>query len=110
MADPEHDTRTWFFWLGRIETASFVLLLAIAMPLKYVAGQPAAVGWCGWLHGVLLIIYLNALLSVARVYVARAYAVDLAQVLLAAVLAVLPFGPLVLERRWRRRGVLDVLD
>jgi hypothetical protein len=27
--------------------------------------------------------------------------------LLAAVLAVLPFGPLVLERRWRRRNVLD---
>jgi integral membrane protein len=102
MADPKHDTRSWFFWLGRIETASFVALLAIAMPLKYVADRPAAVGWIGWLHGVLLIVYLVALMSVARVY-----AVRLGQVLLAGVLALLPFGPLVLERHWRRRGVLD---
>lgn len=102
MADPKHDTRSWFFWLGRIETASFVALLAIAMPLKYVAGLPAAVGWVGWLHGVLLIVYLVALSSVARVY-----AVSLARVLFAGVLALLPFGPLVLERLWRRRGVLD---
>jgi hypothetical protein len=45
---------------------------------------------------------LIALLSVARVYAVRLW-----QVLLAGVLAVLPFGPLVLERLWRRRGVLD---
>jgi integral membrane protein len=102
MADPKHHTRSWFFWLGRIETASFVVLLTIAMPLKYVAGLPAAVGWVGWLHGVLLIVYLVALSSVARVYSVR-----LGQVLLAGMLSVLPFGPLVLERRWRRRGVLD---
>jgi integral membrane protein len=102
MADPKHDTRSWFFWLGRIETASFVVLLAIAMPLKYAAGRPAAVGWVGWLHGVLLIVYLVALMSVARVYALR-----LGQVVVAGVLALLPFGPLVLERRWRRRGVLD---
>jgi integral membrane protein len=102
MADPRHDTRGWFYWLGRIETASFVVLLAIAMPLKYLADRPAAVGWVGWIHGVLLIIYLVALMSVARVYALRFW-----QVLLAGGLALLPFGPLVLERRWRRRGVLD---
>jgi integral membrane protein len=102
MADPRHDTRGWFYWLGRSETASFVVLLAIAMPLKYLADRPAAVGWVGWLHGVLLIIYLVALMSVARVYALR-----FRQVVLAGVLALLPFGPLVLEHRWRRRGVLD---
>jgi len=102
MADPKHDTRSWFYWLGRIETASFVVLLGIAMPLKYLAGLPAAVGWAGWIHGVLLIIYLVALSSVARVYALRFW-----QMLLAGVLALLPFGPVVLEAVWRRRGVLD---
>jgi integral membrane protein len=102
MADPKHDTRSWFYWLGRIETASFVVLLGIAMPLKYLAQLPAAVSWVGWIHGVLLIIYLVALLSVARVYALR-----FGQVLLAGVLAMLPFGPVVLERLWRRRGVLE---
>jgi integral membrane protein len=102
MADPKHDTRSWFYWLGRIETASFVALLGIAMPLKYLADQPAAVGWVGWTHGVLLIMYLVALASVARVYALR-----FGQMLLAGVLALLPFGPVILESIWRRRGVLN---
>lgn len=96
----EH-TRTWFYWLGRIETASFVALLGIAMPLKYAAGIPEPVGWVGWTHGVLLIVYLLALLSVARVY-----RVGLLRVAVAGVLALLPFGPVVLEHRWRKTGVL----
>ncbi|HLT37444.1 MAG TPA: DUF3817 domain-containing protein [Enhygromyxa sp.] len=98
MAD---DTRTWFYWLGRIETASFVALLGIAMPLKYGANIPEPVSWIGWTHGVLLIVYLIALLSVARIY-----KVGYGQVLLAWALALLPFGPVVLEHRWRKRGVL----
>lgn len=98
MAD---DTRTWFYWLGRLETASFVTLLGIAMPLKYAAGKPEAVGWVGWTHGVLLIVYVLALLSVARIY-----KVGLGRVFVAGVLAMLPFGPLVLEHRWRKQGVL----
>lgn len=97
----DEDTRTWFYWLGRLETASFVALLGIAMPLKYIAHKPEAVGWVGWTHGVLLIVYLIALLSVARVY-----KVGLIQVFVAGVLALLPFGPVVLEWRWRKQGVL----
>ncbi|PRQ01183.1 DUF3817 domain-containing protein [Enhygromyxa salina] len=97
----DQDTRNWFYWIGRIETASFVALLGVAMPLKYLADQPEAVGWVGWTHGVLLIVYLIALLSVARVY-----RVGLFRVCLAGVLALLPFGPVVLEWLWRRQGVL----
>lgn len=65
----QHDA--WFYWLGRIETASLVVPLAIAMPLKNLVDRPAAVGWTGWLHGLLLIIYLVALMSVARAYALR---------------------------------------
>jgi integral membrane protein len=95
------DTRTWFYWLGRLETASFVALLGIAMPLKYGAGIPEPVSWIGWLHGVLLIVYVLALLSVARVF-----KVGLVQVFVAGVCAMLPFGPVWLEHRWRKLDVL----
>ncbi len=95
------DPREFFYWLGRLETLSFVVLLGIAMPLKYVAGKPEAVGWVGWTHGVLLIVYLLALLSVARVY-----KVGLLRMAVAGVLALLPFGPVVLEWRWRKQAVL----
>jgi integral membrane protein len=92
----------WFFAVGRLETLSFVTLLGIAMPLKYVAKIPEPVGWVGWTHGVLLIVYLIGLLSVARIH-----RVGFGQVVVAGVLALLPFGPLVLEWLWRKRGVLD---
>jgi integral membrane protein len=102
MADSQlADTRTWFYWLGRLETASFVALLGIAMPLKYGANIPEPVSYIGWLHGVLLIVYVIALLSVARVF-----KVGPAQVFVAGVCALLPFGPVLLEHRWRKRGVL----
>lgn len=101
MYDPYKDLRVWFYWLGRLETASFVALLTIAMPLKYLADKPDAVGWVGWIHGVLLVVYLVALSSVARVFGLR-----LSQVLQAIGLALVPFGPVLLERRWRRRDLL----
>jgi integral membrane protein len=54
------------------EGVSYLLLLLVAMPLKYVWGIPSAVKWVGLIHGVL--------------FIALA-----ASVLLAMVLAALPF-------------------
>jgi len=39
------------------EGTSYVLLLLIAMPLKYYWGQDWAVKYTGWAHGVLFIMY-----------------------------------------------------
>eukprot|EP01031_Cornospumella_fuschlensis_P007196 gene7196-8921_t len=39
-----------------MEGVSFLLLLGIAMPLKYFAGLPAAVKYVGWAHGLLFIL------------------------------------------------------
>lgn len=47
---------------GIIEGISFLVLLGIAMPLKYLAGQPEMVQIVGMAHGVLFILYI--LLSV----------------------------------------------
>ncbi len=77
-----------------IEGVSFLVLLGVAMPLKYLAGLPLAVKIVGWAHGVLFVVFALALLRtmfVARWPIARSALVFLA--------ALLPFGPFVIDRR-----------
>ena len=47
---------------GLIEGISFLILLFIAMPLKYWADQPEAVRYTGMLHGILFIWYVGSIL------------------------------------------------
>ncbi|MBA2661549.1 MAG: DUF3817 domain-containing protein [Bradymonadaceae bacterium] len=42
------------------EGASYLLLLGVAMPLKYVWGWPLMVSWVGAAHGALFILYMLA--------------------------------------------------
>jgi integral membrane protein len=46
-----------FRLIGMIEGYSFLLLLFIAMPLKYFAGLPMAVKIVGMTHGILFILF-----------------------------------------------------
>ena len=48
--------------VGMMEGLSFLLLMGVAMPLKYFAGMPAAVKWTGWIHGILFIVYCMTVL------------------------------------------------
>lgn len=43
---------------------SFLVLLFVAMPLKYAAGIPEAVKYTGWAHGILFILYVAFLADV----------------------------------------------
>jgi integral membrane protein len=45
-----------------IEGISYIVLLGIAMPLKYYFDSPLAVKMVGWAHGVLFMAYLLFLL------------------------------------------------
>jgi integral membrane protein len=49
------------FWEG----VSFLVLLGLAMPLKYLAGEPGAVRVVGLAHGVLFMLYVAAALQAA---------------------------------------------
>jgi integral membrane protein len=49
------------FWEG----VSFLVLLGIAMPLKYVWGEPGAVRVVGMAHGVLFMLYVWAAIQAA---------------------------------------------
>lgn len=46
-----------------LEGVSFLVLLLIAMPLKYLAGQPMAVRQVGMAHGVLFVLFLFLLVQ-----------------------------------------------
>src|SRR5690349_8829925 len=74
-----------------------LILLGIAMPLKYLAGMPQAVTLAAWLHGLLFMAFCIALTQAhqeCRWTLARSGTVLLA--------ALLPFGPFVIDARLRR--------
>lgn len=77
-----------------LEGWSFVLLLFIAMPLKYLAGQPGAVKVIGMAHGVLFIVCVVAALHAHVVH--RWPAKRTALIVLATLV---PFGPFIAERK-----------
>lgn len=49
---------SWLRKTGIAEGISFLLLLGIAMPLKYLLKQPMAVTIVGWAHGILFVGFL----------------------------------------------------
>lgn len=80
-----------------VEGASFLVLLGVAMPLKYVAGMPHAVKIAGWAHGVLFMAFVAAL--AVTVVLARW---PLGRTAMVFVAALLPFGPFVIDPRMKR--------
>lgn len=76
------------------EAVSFLLLLFVAMPLKYLAGLPQAVFWIGLIHGILFVA-LGALLF--GMLVTRRW--RLGRVFLVFIAALLPFGPFIIDGR-----------
>jgi integral membrane protein len=86
----------WFRWVALLEGVSFLVLLGIAMPLKYLAGQPLAVRLVGSAHGALFVAYV---VLVAALFFARRWPLSRAAQALA--LSVVPFGTFALDRRLR---------
>ncbi|MFE8602639.1 DUF3817 domain-containing protein [Archangium violaceum] len=83
--------------IALLEGLSFVLLLFIAMPLKYLAGMPLGVKVVGWAHGMLFVLYLLFLVEVAVVH-----RWPLVRILGAFIASLVPFGTFVLDARLRR--------
>ncbi len=85
----------WFQYMGRLEGASFIVLLMLAMPLKYYAGWPVLVKILGPVHGALFLAYC------ASVFMLGASASwSLKKQFLALLAAVMPFGTFVFERKY----------
>lgn len=80
-----------------LEGLSFVVLLGVAMPLKYLAGMPMAVRVVGSIHGALFIAYFVALALATR---ERRWSAP--RVVTLATASLLPFGPLLVDRSLAR--------
>ncbi|RYD93307.1 MAG: DUF3817 domain-containing protein [Sphingobacteriales bacterium] len=80
--------------LGYAEAVSWILLLFIAMPLKYIWHQPLMVKYVGWVHGILFILYCVHLLLVK---IALKWSVG--KMITGGIAAFLPFGTLWFDRR-----------
>ena len=77
-----------------LEGASFIALVFIAMPLKYLADKPAAVSVVGMLHGVLFLLFcLTLLLTMLD----QQWSIKKA--LGPFIASLLPFGPFVIDKK-----------
>ena len=83
--------------VGLVEGISFLVLLGIAMPLKYLAGVPLAVKLVGWAHGVLFIAFCVAL---QQAHQRAGWSLGRTAVFFGA--ALVPFGPFVIDRTLRQ--------
>jgi integral membrane protein len=83
-----------FRTIAVLEGISFLLLLFIAMPLKYMAGIPEPVKYLGWAHGVLFVLFIGLLLQVWVTYKWSFY-----KVVVAFVASLIPFGTFILDKR-----------
>ena len=83
-----------FRFMGILEGSSLVILLFIAMPLKYWFGMPAAVTIIGTIHGYIFLAYLIAIVY-AMIAVKWPYRFTIGAVLSAFI----PFGNFILDSR-----------
>ncbi|GAB4452962.1 MAG: hypothetical protein OHK0029_04800 [Armatimonadaceae bacterium] len=95
MADSEATERERMYAFGKGEGISFLLLLGVAVPLKYMTGHAELVRWLGPLHGALFLLY-----SISVILAARAERWTARNVLIALVAGVLPLGTFMLEAWW----------
>jgi integral membrane protein len=84
-------------FIGIAEGVSLLVLLGIAMPLKYMAGIPEAVKIIGWIHGLLFVLFMAAVLYV---YLTRKW--PFKKLVFAFVAAFLPFGTFVFDAQLKK--------
>lgn len=86
-------------FIGKLEGLSFLALLGIAMPLKYMKGMPEAVKYTGWAHGVLFVLFCFALIHTLMV---TKWSAMRGMILFVA--ALIPFGPFLVDKRLVEEG------
>ncbi|MDT0647701.1 DUF3817 domain-containing protein [Zunongwangia sp. F260] len=87
--------RKTFKWISILEGLSYLILLLIAMPLKYFFDQPEMVRLVGMAHGVLFIAYV---LGAMLLYKSMKWKLkDLTIILLCSLL---PFGPFYVDKKY----------
>ncbi len=91
-------TLNLFRKIGFAEAISFLLLVGIAMPLKYVFGIPEAVRYLGWAHGILFVVYCYMVIQAGQ-----EFRWSFGKLFLAFLAALLPFGPFLFDRLYLKK-------
>lgn len=81
------------------EGISYILLLFVAMPLKYWANMSLAVKYTGWAHGLLFVLYGACLIMAWQ---ERKWKFSKAVFIFIA--SLLPFAPFVVDKRLKQEG------
>ncbi len=82
-----------FITTGKIEGYSYLLLLFVAMPLKYIWQMPEYVRIVGLIHGILFVVFVFFI-----VFLMMMKQLTLKQAFFAFILSLVPFGTFFLKR------------
>jgi integral membrane protein len=83
------------------EGCSFLILLCIAMPMKYFMGMPEVVRVVGAIHGGLFLLYVGLLTAI---HFRQRWSVMFS--LYAFVASIIPFGTFILDKHLREKEVV----
>lgn len=81
--------------VSTLEAISFLVLLGIAMPLKYIWDMPEMVQTVGMAHGVLFVLYV-----LGAIYMFKKLNWTVLELFIVIMCSVLPFGPFYAERKY----------
>lgn len=81
--------------IGTLEAISFLLLLGIAMPLKYIWDKPEAVSVVGMIHGILFMAYVYGAFSIKP-----KLQWSNRTLFIVLLCSVLPFGPFYADKKY----------
>lgn len=95
QSNPPASPIPWLRYTAMAEGVSYLLLLGMAMPLKYLADMPMAVKVVGWVHGLLFILLMLMLV----VCFSR---LKLKWTAITFIASLLPFGPFVIDPKLKK--------
>lgn len=84
-----------FKWISIFEGISFLVLLLIAMPLKYIWDAPEMVQTVGMAHGLLFVAYI-----LGALFLFKPLGWNLKTLMIICVSSVLPLGPFYVEKKY----------
>tara|TARA_Y100000991_G_scaffold124094_1_gene93534 strand:- start:2739 stop:3011 length:273 start_codon:yes stop_codon:yes gene_type:complete len=89
--------KTFFRLISLLEGLSYILLLFIAVPIKYWVGDESYVKILGMPHGVLFMLYLVLSLLIKDDYQWKRH-----DVLIVCLASIIPFGTFYIDRKYLR--------
>lgn len=87
MTQKENSSVGWLRLIALLEGISFLLILFVSMPLKYIWGMPSANIYIGYSHGLLFILYV-----ITIIIMADRLKWNVKTIFLALLASVIPFG------------------